>query len=99
MEFKAVRKITQFSYVIPVTEQDIKEFKETGIIKCKGFSNFRVSISDSDKYNNKSPKLGDVIAINPKDKTDQWLIEKQFYEDSHVTDIEIFGIQPVTIKL
>ena len=29
MEFKAVRKITQFSYVIPVTEEDIKEFKET----------------------------------------------------------------------
>jgi hypothetical protein len=74
MEFKAVKRKTQFTFVTPVTEEDIKEFKETGIIKCKGFSNFRVSISDSDKYNNKSPKLGDVIAINPKDKTDQWLI-------------------------
>lgn len=58
MEFKAVKRKTQFSYVIPVTEEDIKEFKETWIIKCKGLSNFRVSISDSDKYNNKSPKLG-----------------------------------------
>ena len=85
MEFKAVRKITQFSYVIPVTEEDIKEFKETGIIKCKGFSNFRVSISNSDKYNNKSPKLGDVI-------------EKRVFEDSHVTDIELFGIQPIIIN-
>lgn len=98
MEFKAVRKITQFSYVIPVTEEDIKEFKETGIIKCKGFSNFRVSISDSDKYNNKSPKLVDVIAINPKDKTYQWLIEKQVFEDSHITDIKLFGIQPIIIN-
>lgn len=36
-EFKPVKRKTIFSYVIPVKEEDIKEFKETGIIKCKGF--------------------------------------------------------------
>ena len=98
MEFKAVKRKTQFSFVTPVTEEDIKEFKDTNIIQAKGFSNFRVSISNVDKRENNSPKIGDMIAINPENPTDQWLIEEKYFKDNHVTDIELFGIQPIIIN-
>ena len=41
-----------------------------------------VSISDADK-NNGSPKDGDMIAFNPKDATDMWLVAKQFVDDNY----------------
>lgn len=99
VEFKAVKRKTQFSFVTPVTEEDIKEFKETGIIKAKGFSDFIVSISDADKKENSSPKIGDMIAINPKNPTDQWLIEEKYFKENHKTEIEQFGIKPIILEL
>ena len=39
--FKAFKRKTKFTYVLPITEEDIKEFNNSGIIKVKGFSNFR----------------------------------------------------------
>lgn len=99
IEFKAVKRKTQFSFVTPVTEEDIKEYKDTNIIKAKGFSNFRVSISDVDKKENSSPKIGDMIAINPKNPTDQWLIEEKYFKDNHETEIEKFGIKPIILEL
>lgn len=99
IEFKAVKRKSQFSFVTPLTEEDIKEFKEASIIQAKGFSNFRVSISDVDKRKNGSPKIGDMIAINPKNTTDQWLIEESYFKENHVTDIEQFGIKPIMIEL
>ena len=41
-----------------------------------------VSISDSDLENG-SPKEGDMIAINPKDGTDMWLVAEQFFRDNY----------------
>ena len=41
-----------------------------------------VSISAADK-NNGSPKDGDMIAFNPKDATDMWLVSKQFVDDNY----------------
>lgn len=99
IEFKAVKRKTQFSFVTPVTEEDIKEFKETGIIKTKGYDNYKIWITHADIAGKLSPKIGDMIGINPKNPTDQWLIEKSYYEDNHVTDIELFGIQPIIIDL
>ena len=52
----------------PVTESDIKEPK-----------NFFIS-PDNIKLN--SPKMGDVIAQNPLNSEDQWLIEKSYFEKS-----------------
>ena len=98
IEFKAFKQYEKFSFATPVTEEDIKEYQDTGNIKCKGFTTFNVSISDVDKKNNKSPKIGDMIAINPKDKTDQWLIEKRFFEDNHESYIIQFGIQPIIVN-
>ena len=99
MEFRAVKRKTQFSFVIPVTEEDIKEFKETNIIQAKGFGNFRVSISNVDKMENGSPKIGDMIAINPGNPTDQWLIEEKYFKENHETELELFGIKPIIIDL
>lgn len=99
MEFKAVKRKTQFSFVTPVTEEDIKEYKDTNIIQAKGFSNFRVSISNVDKRENNSPKIGDMIAINPDCPADQWLIEEKYFKENHETEFELFGIQPIIIDL
>ena len=41
----------------------------------------RVSISAADRENG-SPKTGDMIARNPNDHTDQWLVSKQYFEEN-----------------
>ena len=41
-----------------------------------------VSISEADK-NNGSPKAGDMIAVNPNDATDMWLVAQKFFEDNY----------------
>lgn len=40
-----------------------------------------VSISDADKLAG-SPKEGDMIARNPKNHEDRWLVAKQYFEDN-----------------
>lgn len=41
----------------------------------------RVSISAADREAG-SPKLGDMIARNPKNHEDQWLVAKKYFEDN-----------------
>lgn len=47
-----------------------------------------VSVSDADKANG-SPKKGDMIAINPNDNTDMWLVAEKYFNDNYewVTDV------------
>lgn len=45
----------------------------------------RVSISKADLENG-SPKEGDMIARNPKNHEDQWLVAKQYFEDNFELD-------------
>lgn len=40
-----------------------------------------VSISDEDKKTG-SPRAGDMIARNPKNHKDQWLVAKQYFKDN-----------------
>jgi hypothetical protein len=40
-----------------------------------------VSISDAD-LSNGSPKEGDMIARNPKDHSDLWLVAKKYFEEN-----------------
>jgi hypothetical protein len=40
-----------------------------------------VSVSDEDKKNG-SPKQGDMIARNPKNHEDQWLVAAQYFADN-----------------
>lgn len=41
----------------------------------------KVSISQADKDAG-SPKLGDMIARNPKNHEDQWLVAKDYFEEN-----------------
>lgn len=41
----------------------------------------RISISDADREKG-SPKPGDMIARNPANHEDQWLVAKQYFEDN-----------------
>lgn len=41
----------------------------------------RVSVSQTDRDAG-SPKKGDMIARNPKNHDDQWLVAKQYFEDN-----------------
>ena len=40
-----------------------------------------ISVSAEDASNG-SPKEGDMIARNPKNHADQWLVAKQYFEDN-----------------
>lgn len=40
-----------------------------------------VSISHAD-HQGGSPRLGDMIARNPKDHADQWLVAKKYFEEN-----------------
>ena len=40
-----------------------------------------VSISQAD-IENGSPKIGDMIARNPKNHNDQWLVAQDYFEDN-----------------
>lgn len=40
-----------------------------------------MSISDADRIDG-SPKIGDMIARNPKNHNDQWLIAEDYFNDN-----------------
>ena len=41
-----------------------------------------VSISDADKDNG-SPKVGDMIAVNPNDSDDRWLVAEKWFKENY----------------
>lgn len=97
-EFKPFkRKEIRLSFLTPITEEDIKEFKENGFIRVKGSEFFNVSISNAD-IEGGSPKIGDVIAVNPKKRIDQWLIAEEYFENNFETDLIVCGIEPIKIE-
>lgn len=63
-----------------VTEEDIKQYASKDYISVFGWQ-YVVSISSVDKENG-SPKIGDMIARNPKDHNDQWLVAEQYFKDN-----------------
>lgn len=78
-EFKEHRR-EQIAELREVTENDIELFNNHGYlhINVQPFGN-NVSISDEDKKAG-SPKIGDMIARNPVNHKDQWLVAKDYYE-------------------
>lgn len=42
-----------------------------------------VSVSEADSDAG-SPKTGDMIAFNPSNSEDRWLVAKKFFEDNYV---------------
>lgn len=80
MEFKKYRR-TQIAEMRPVTKEDIQAFLNDKNLHSLRDTEFRVSISDVDKYNG-SPRIGDMIARNPKNHNDQWLVAEQYFKDN-----------------
>ena len=78
--FKQFRR-TQIAEMRPVTKEDIQAFLNDKNLHSLRDTEFRVSISDVDKYNG-SPRIGDMIARNPKNHNDQWLDAEQYFKDN-----------------
>jgi len=81
-DFKKYRR-TQIAEMRPVTDYDVDVYhKHAGeLIVMNGEKAVKVSISVEDLANG-SPKIGDMIARNPKNHNDQWLVGKQYFDDN-----------------
>ena len=65
---------------------EFKQYRRKQIAELRSFQEGEqlpesVSISQVDRDNG-SPKVGDMIARNPKNHNDQWLVAKQYFEDN-----------------
>jgi hypothetical protein len=65
---------------------EFKQYRRKQIAELRPFQEGEqlpesVSISQVDRDNG-SPKVGDMIARNPKNHNDQWLVAKQYFEDN-----------------
>lgn len=65
---------------------EFKEYRRKQIAELRPFEEGEklsdaVSVSQADKDAG-SPKAGDMIARNPKNHNDQWLVAKQYFEDN-----------------
>ena len=84
-DFKMYRR-TNIAEMRPVTEKDIQDFEQDKYshlidIRDEKDTLFRVSVSAED-LNNGSPKMGDMIARNPKNHEDKWLVAKKYFEEN-----------------
>lgn len=76
-EFKQYRR-TQIAEMRPVTQTDVELGR---LIVTKTHDRTSISVSDVDLQNG-SPKLGDMIARNPNNHIDQWLVAEQYFLDN-----------------
>lgn len=64
---------------------DWNQYKRKGLSEMRTYIEnedvSHISISEQDRQNG-SPKLGDMIARNPKNHADQWLVAKKYFEDN-----------------
>lgn len=65
---------------------EFKQYRRKQIAELRPFQegeqlSERVSISQADQEAG-SPKVGDMIARNPKNHDDQWLVAKQYFKDN-----------------
>lgn len=79
-EFKFFRR-TQIAEMREVSELDLKVFEKDKAIYSLSDTEFKISISDVDLKNG-SPKIGDMIARNPVNHNDQWLVAEQYFKDN-----------------
>lgn len=76
-EFKKYRR-TQIAEMRPVTDEEIELGR---LIITKTQSRQSISVSHPDLQNG-SPKKGDMIARNPKNHNDKWLVAEQYFKDN-----------------
>jgi hypothetical protein len=81
IEFKQYKR-TQIAEMRPVDNYDINNVSSNGELRfVSDIGDIKVSISDED-FKNGSPKLGDMIARNPKNHNDQWLVAEKYFKDN-----------------
>lgn len=81
-EFSKYRR-TQIAEMRTVTDSDVKGYNTHAgelFVMNKNIV-VKVSISVED-LSNGSPKIGDMIARNPDNHKDQWLVEEQYFKDN-----------------
>lgn len=82
MSWKKYRKINT-AEMRPVTIHDIYHFNLYDFISGRDDEGLPVDVSISEAdLKNGSPKLGDMIARNPENSEDQWLVAEQYYKDN-----------------
>lgn len=76
-------KRKQIAELRDITQEDLENYFIQGniLVHETKDSVIVVSISDVDKQNG-SPKLGDMIARNPKNHLDQWLVAEKYFNDN-----------------
>lgn len=74
-EFKQYRR-KQIAELRPYVEHENLENQEIAPLHF-----ITVSVSQADKHAG-SPKAGDMIARNPKNHADQWLVAAQYFADN-----------------
>lgn len=73
-EFKQYRR-TNVAEMRPVTKTEVE------IGRLLTTQKYGISISQAD-LNNGSPKLGDMIARNPEDHMDEWLVSEKYFKEN-----------------
>ncbi len=68
--FKQYRR-KQIAELRPVTDREVMNINLDS----------KISVSQADKDAG-SPAIGDMVARNPKNHEDQWLVAKQYFEDN-----------------
>lgn len=81
--FQEYMRKPKSAYLREITEEDIDEFKELGVIYTDKTKAYTVSISDADLENG-SPKVGDMIAVNKYNPKDQWLINEGYFHEHFI---------------
>lgn len=79
-DFKNYKR-TNIAEMRPITQEDILCFENDKELHSLQDTQFRVSVSDVDLKNG-SPLIGDMLARNPNNHNDQWLVAKKYFEDN-----------------
>ena len=79
--FQQYKRKPKSSYLREVTQEDVDEFREHGVIYVDKTQSHSVSISDAD-LSSGSPRVGDVIAVNEDNTADQWLINRDYFHEN-----------------
>lgn len=59
-----------------------------------GESLFNITVSEQDIQNYGCPKAGDMVARDPKDRDNQWLVSKEYFEKHYKPAPLRFGAPP-----
>lgn len=81
--FQEYMRKPKSAYLREVTEEDMDEFNELGVIYTDKTKTHTVSISDADLESG-SPKIGDMIAVSENNTSDQWLINEGYFHEHFI---------------